>query len=1076
MSDQLTKTNRSRRNISKIILSILVVGFFCLLIAIAALPSILSTSWGNEKIAQLVNSKISGKIAFKNLHLSWLKEQSLEDAQLFDSEGQQIASLASASAKTPLWNFIFNNGKKGAYDVSGLNAQVFQEADGQTNIQHALAEKGTVKSTDNAKQGVAITLNEVNASGFIGIEKTNHIQLSGKTSQGMLEGSFNINVSFGDINKDTLFANQHHLNTDQIGKMQIHANTTNFPVRLLDEALSVSAPSYRGLVLAALGDKLDLDLEEAVGLDGIDLNLKINTSFVHGKLNAVLKDDRLIVNEPDSIEMTIQPKLIEILNQLIASENKIQLKKPTQGHFNLSKMNLVFDLQKNRSFIDLANSYILGNFIVDQADLVIAPVGDISLQKFNLMIDAPPNKSDKIVFVLESQAARNSEITQINFKGSLNKLYNSEELSSLKNIEMALDMQDVPVVFLTELAGTSPLLIDVLGQNINAQVSFVSNDFNAEIKSDAAHAKIAGRLENWEKFLLTSPATLHYNLNPAAMNILGLNGLKLDGSSQIHVNVDTDQRGINFFDLSGLQLKGLLKIDQINLYDNAGTLQQLSVPWEISAPNNMIALQFNALTKLDSGKSQGAVEGFLKISPWIDGNEINFSQSHLASHIKLMNFPVAFIEKMGSQNDLISLIGPTINVDLNAQIPVSQKQSGSIQLAFNGKNLNGQGSATIENGKNIAFSLNGQHQESSTPLPFSINGRAENPFTPSGELNINNLVLGLDAKFQKFPIKILGRLLGIKDEIRQRIAATLGETINADIHMQIDHLNGPVKAQLSGNNGSAALDAQINHGVLTLNKNFQTQITLTQEFGRDVLEDIFPLARGLIGSDNPLTINVDAAGFALPLKNFDIRSVKIGSASLELGKVHFRRDGQLGVVLSLLNAFKGDTITVWFTPIYASMQNGVVNLRRMDMLIMDTYPIATWGIVDLGADKVNMMIGLTGQSLLKGFNIIGLGKDYILQIPFKGTINNASIDKKTATAKIAAVMAASRGPQGMLIGTALHIAAGVLSEKNAPPPTTNPLPWSTGDDAQQTSQPDSNHPLHKVEEKASTILRNLLPF
>ncbi|QLH35079.1 MAG: hypothetical protein HWD61_02120 [Parachlamydiaceae bacterium] len=258
----------------------------------------------------------------------------------------------------------------------------------------------------------------------------------------------------------------------------------------------------------------------------------------------------------------------------------------------------------------------------------------------------------------------------------------------------------------------------------------------------------------------------------------------------------------------------------------------------------------------------------------------------------------------------------------------------------------------------------------------------------------------MNTKFEKFPVKILGQFLGTSPEISQRISAVLGDTINADVHVHIDHLQGPVTANIGGDNGQISLDAKINKGILTLNKNFRTQIALTKEFGKAILEDIFPLAGGLIGSDNPLTINIDAAGFALPIKNFNIKSVQIGSASLELGKVRFRSEGQLGTILSLFNTSGTDQISVWFTPLYVKMQEGVINFQRMDMLIMDAYPIATWGLVDLASDKVNMIIGLTAQALKKGFNIPDLGKDYILQIPFKGTISSASIDKKKLSQKL----------------------------------------------------------------------------
>lgn len=1135
------------RRVLKIILSVLAGIILCILIGLAFLPTILSTPWGNEKVAQIINTRISGKIDFKKLDISWLGAQTIENAQLFDSDGQQIASLNLATAKVPLWDLLLNKDKlHGSYEISGLKAQIVQEDNGQINIRHALAAKGEAKVSTSKQSPIAILLSDVNASAILGDAKNNHIQLSGKTLQGNIEGSFNLNISLVDFNKDKIFADRHRLNTDQLGKIQLQANVHNFPVSLLDEIISLSAPRLRGLLLTALGDKIDLNIQEFKVNDGIELKLNINSPFVRGTLNGLLKDDRVVVSKPDSLEMNLQPKLIAQLNQIIFDDQKFLLKNAAKAYLNLSKMNLIFDLENEKhSFIDLANSTILASLAVDQAEMQTpSPIGDISLQKLAITLDASDNNL-------------------ANFSGKIIPSSNNTALYHLLGGETSLQLN-------------IGLGLDQRGIKIG--------DFKAEVKSETAQAKIAGRLENFEKLFLTSPAIIHYNFSPAAIQLLGLNNLKLDENSKIQIHVDADKKGISFSDLSALQLKGLIKIDQINLYGNAGALQQVNMPWEISAPNNRITFQAKGITKLNSGKIEGSLEGLLQISHWFNRNEIALSQANIDAQLKLVNFPVGFVEKISGQEDLIALLGQAINIDIDAHFAKLDNLAGSIQLSIMSNDLFGQGSFNIEQGlivnqpktpttiklkltpdqfqafrkrmlnqgrnypdiiltqpsqitlninslsmplkkedtplwlkanissnltidslgirdrkngrqvwfqdiqgtldspelaKNISFSLNGRHnQEKGSPLPFSINGRAENTFTPGGKLNSDNLALLLETKFEKFPVTLLGQFLGMGEGIPQRISAVLGDAINADVHVQIDHLQGPVIANLSGSNGHVSLDAKINKGILTLNKNFRTQIALTQEFGKAVLEDIFPLASGLIGSDNPLIINVEAAGFALPIKNFDIKSVQIGSASLELGKVRFRSDGQLGTVLSLFNTAGNDQISVWFTPLYIKMQNGAIVFKRMDMLIMDAYHIATWGTVDLAADKVNMIIGLTGQALKKGFNIPEMSKDYVLQIPFKGTINNASIDKKKAVAKIAALVASNRGPEGLLIGTALNIASGSLSEEKAPPPTTNPLPWSTGNETSksETSQSDTSHPLHQVEDKATSLLRNLIPF
>lgn len=800
-----------RKSLLKILFLIFVSCLFCGIILLASLPTILSTPWGNSKIIDSINSQIAGKISFEHLQISWFGEQQLKDAKLFDSLGQQIASLDKATVnKTSLWELIRNEGKYGLYELDGLNAHIARESDGQTNIQHALSRQEVHKSDQRTQQLLAasVALQEVNVSAHLNDKESSKFQLYGKTIFGSQQGSIDLNLSIHDI-----FNHQPTFNIEQLNQMQIRANIRNFPVSLLDEVVTLSKPELRNSLLSLLGEKLDLTIQGSKGAE--------------------------------------------------------------------------------------------------------------------------------------------------------------------------------------------------------------SFDFTGELNSPTAHAKIVGSFDKDHKLLLTSPAIIHYTLQPAALDILGMNPLKLNNSMQIQMVVDQDSKGIDLNDISSLQLKGMLHIDQIKLSNPTAVLQKLTLPWEVNAPDNRITLQMNGLTKLNSGV-EGTLEGLLQISKWIKAGKPNFYQS-------------------------------------------------SVNFALNGRS----------------------EKEYNSLLPFAIKGHLDNIFDTSGRFNTDDLAFILDAKIHQFPVKFLRQFLSQESKIPQQISAILGSTFNTEIKLQMDHLEGPIFANFSGNNGSISLDANIHNGVLTLNKNLSAQVKLTQEFSQVILDDIFPLAQGLIGADNPLLIHVSANGFAMPIKNLNLNSVIIPSASLELGKVHFRNDGQIGLILSLFNVSNRSVIPVEFTPLYFSLQNGTFAFQRMDMLVMDSYPIATWGFVNLPADKVNMVIGLTSQALRKAFNIQNLSKDYVLQIPYKGSIDNAVIDRKNVTAKIAALVAANHGPEGLLIGTALHLASGGLTEEKAPPPTTNPLPWNLEeklvekeDAIQEVPQPETKpkdkekkkRPLKKLEDKATSILQNLLPF
>lgn len=1349
MTAQNSNTIKPKKNISKIILWLFGILFCSALFGAILIPALVSTRLGNEKVQQLINSQINGHLDYEQLQLEWFGEQKLEKVILKDSKNQEIASLDSLVVKASLWKLMINKTLKTPLEFSGLNALIAQTNNAETNIQQALSSKNLKEESET--HPLTISLKDVNGLAYFDEDQTYHLQVSGETLQNQVKGSFDIKGSFVEFNKSKEVKNTNYIDTEQLGHFQVQAHAKNFPVELLDDALSVSKPHYKGLLIAALGKTLDLDLSEFKTHEGIELKLNIQTPFVKGLLNGLLKNDRLVIEDADSVQINVQPQFVDLLSQLIASPYQFHLKNPASGQLNLAKVNLIFNVSgKNTPFIDLPHSFLKASFNVDHMDLDISqPIGAISLKHLNMILDAS-DEQNKMNFTLDGQLSRNQEITQISLKSHINKSFKIEELSTLKNTHLFLDVKGLPMTLLQDITGQSPLIVDALGQSVDAQASFtyetspvatlklnsdvlkmdtihlnmyphitlmqpvkidyllpsslvnkfilqdknlklsgttptqitlnqlkipssplssqfsdwqinavlnvqqlkindnnnvnkvVISEFNTALSgnslaqsnlnlnttlnpiknstlgliigeemnvnldtslvvdsegrfnihafqvvlnSDNAQAKFLGRMENAEKIYLTQPASLRYRLTPANISLLGLNNLKLEDASQIHISIDADKKDINFFDSSSLKLKGLIKVDQVNLYGNAGSLQDLSIPWEINGPENTLILQAKSLTKLHSGKVVGSLDGLVKISQWLDNGNIKLENSFVESQVKLVNFPTAFLEKITQQDDLTTLVGQAVNIDFSTHLSHTNRLEGTVQFKFHGNDLNGQGVFTINNGivstpsaspivanmtltpdrfqafrkrilsqnvrqpeitlmtpsritlnisslsfplevkesplwlkarlssqitidnlrmqdknsgstvwltnmlcdvnspelaNNISFSLNGEHRTpTGSPLPFTIAGRAQHSFTPSGELNRDNLALLLDTKIQQFPVRLLGNFLGMTHEIPQRISAVLGDSINADVHVQIDHLQGPVVAHLSGNNGSISLDATLKDGFLTLNKNFHTQVALTPEFGKYVLEDIFPLASGLIGAENPLTINVDAKGFVLPIKNFNMKDVRVSSASLELGKVRFKKEGQLGSILSLFNHPGNKEIPVWFTPLYMSMQSGVIQFQRMDMLIMNLYPIATWGTVDLPKDKVNMIIGLTAQALNVGLNIPGLNGDYILQIPFKGTINNASIDKKKATAKIAAHIASNRGPEGLFIGTALHIAAGGLTEEQAPPPTTNPLPWSTASSNDQTidKKPSgSDHPLHKVEDKASSLLRNLLPF
>lgn len=869
----MSKSNSPKRKSSKIILTIFGMVILLGIIFVIALPTILSTRWGNEKIGSIVNAKISGKITFEKLNISWLGEQAVEDVKLYNSEGREIASLELGLAKTTLWNLLFSHRKQGIYEFKGLNAHIVQRRDGKTNIEQALSRKGSGEEIGGQQGLLTIALQNVNVMADLKDEKNNRIQMTGKTLLDGKEGAFDVNLAINNLFKSKVFSKTHFLNIEELGKIQAHANIQNFPVSLLDEALALSNPERKGLLLRIFGEQLNVNMQESKGKEGIDLNLKINSPLVQAVVDGILREEQQI----------------QLKAKVLSSPNNSIL-------YPLFGSEIDFEGQTRLGF-----DHFKGELEVEKGDFISFISAPLKVN-----FDAQMTSFEKL-------------------RGSIQIAIKSKNLEGQGFFQVEDD-----------------LLINKPGVPANLKLLLAPEQFQ----------NFKRRFNRQTNIVLTSPV-------------------------EVALNIDS-------FTLP--------------LQDH------LSPNWFQGSITSNVAIRSLGLKDIGSGQ----------------------------------------------QVLLENIVGKLESPEFS---------------------------------KNVAFLLDGQnYDKEGKAYSFSVKGTADDTFKNTGEINIDHLALKLDAQFQKFPVILLGQFFGVDQVIAKKISVLLGDLINVELSTELKHLQGPVNANLSGPNGQISLNANVNQGILTLNKNFYSQFIPTQEFGKVILVDIFPLGEGLIGADNPFTVDIDATGFVLPIKNFDISAVKVGAAKLEFGKVRFRSDGQFGSVLSLLNNFRRDEIPVWFTPMYASMKNGVITFQRMDMLIMNTYPIATWGTVNLAAEKVNMIIGLTGKALMKGMGLQNVDKDYILQIPFKGTMENADIDKKKATAKIAALVAANHGTEGMILGTALNIAAGGLTEEKAPAPTTQPLPWSLEVEASSSEVPEAEkpkedkNPLKHVEKKASSLLRNLLPI
>ncbi len=375
----------------------------------------------------------------------------------------------------------------------------------------------------------------------------------------------------------------------------------------------------------------------------------------------------------------------------------------------------------------------------------------------------------------------------------------------------------------------------------------------------------------------------------------------------------------------------------------------------------------------------------------------------------------------------------------------------------------------------IDFAVNGQSENSS----LALNGALYRAFTAQGQMQkLDKIDVEGKLEAKQLPLSWFQAFL-LDEKHQKQIRAVLGDPLDATASFHLNNMNGPVYAKLSGANGTAALDGKVNNGILTLTSPFQWQIKVTPQLGQDLLQTDMPLLSSIVSAEKPLIISISQNNFSCPIYPFDMNKIKIGEGKINFGKVTVRNEGDIRNVLSLIKTIPDNQFVLWFTPVYFNMDKSLLTLRRFDLLVANMYTLASWGTVDVTTNKMDLILGLSTQSLGYAFNIQGLDDDYLLQVPIKGRNGKVEVDKTKVTARITALIAQSQSNSNIkLLGSLVDKA---LSDGGAPKPTTQPLPWADQftDQSKPNEQPKDNsnsssssssNPKKKKKSDANTLI------
>lgn len=600
---------------------------------------------------------------------------------------------------------------------------------------------------------------------------------------------------------------------------------------------------------------------------------------------------------------------------------------------------------------------------------------------------------------------------------------------------------------------TRPELVDIvrdaLGENLNISVeqSITSEGILFEMLAESRNLKLdmAGYVEA-DQLVFHRPGIANITIKPEVVNQLTYIDekafpLQLQQSAQMNIVIeklvlplDLTKKGADVFNLKDLFLLMHVEIDQINLagkiLSNQLLFRKVSGKIQTEMDSKTATLQISAQADQEKGKPlqvnfEGTIDKPSTIKQLIDN-------IHKQAQIKfdLEEIPLVLVDEyLGLDKVVVRSIGPTATIHGSGLLKEDQ---ANLVLNFAAEKLVvtafqlqvGNKYASIAHIKDIVFG----------DLSQSL-------FDEISEINIKDVYVNLEARSKGLLASLLCQIFCEDASISQKIEALLGKAIDANVNVRLHQMDGPILVELQGEHGHYFIDALLADYVLTLNQPAKMEIMVTSELSKSILQELLPILGEIASSDQPLNVIINPKGFAIPLKHFDLEFIEIGSAVMNLGKIRFIDSGEIRTALDFFKSDSRDYMTVWFTPVYFDMHDGALRFQRFDMLLMNRYPLASWGRVDLLRGKVYMTMGLTGQALTNALNL-KLDKDFMMQFPLKGAIGEATIDKRKAATRISALVAQSQGgPPGFLIGTFLKIASGTLRDEQPPSPTTQPLPW-----------------------------------
>jgi hypothetical protein len=418
-------------------------------------------------------------------------------------------------------------------------------------------------------------------------------------------------------------------------------------------------------------------------------------------------------------------------------------------------------------------------------------------------------------------------------------------------------------------------------------------------------------------------------------------------------------------------------------------------------------------------------------------------QKTAALSAKIMELTLPLPEKKGGEGMQIGNM--TLNADLSVRDLFLTDRTRTAGFELLQATL---ASASLASG--LDFTLKGESGEAGLDGAgkLTVAGRLTNLVDAAGSFKPATMSASLKTDGSNLPVSLLDILSGGRGKLTGILGTKMqvAGNVNADLARKLARFSLSERTEHS----SAEVEAMTENGRLKLAKEMAADLEVTPALGKVALAKVNPLLAKAVSADKPITLRVKKEKFHIPTDPFAVKDILVDQARAEFGTITLENGGLLQALLGFLRTGAGDRITVQVTPIVARVENGVATYERADFILDSGNRIASWGKIDLDKDRVEMVLGLTAETLDKIFDVEGLEPDYVLQIPVRGTTADPKVDWGKAGREIAALVArkklGSQLPGGRLL-------EGILGGSAKPAPPAPAAPTQGRQQPQTGSQP-----------------------